>query len=100
MKPVSSLLRRFFLSVGVTVLLGIRVHAADITVFAAASLSDVLKEIAWDYQAATGHKLVFNLAASSTLEDAKAAPFQSAGRASDKSAGSSDCPSASAASSP
>lgn len=67
MKPVSSLLRRFFLSVGVTVLLGIRVHAADITVFAAASLSDVLKEIAGDYQAATGHKLVFNLAASSTL---------------------------------
>lgn len=43
------------------------IHAADITVFAAASLSDVLKEIAADYQRETGDRLVFNLAASSTL---------------------------------
>lgn len=48
-------------------LLGSRLQAADIHVFAAASLSDALKEIAADYQKTTGDKLVFNLAASSTL---------------------------------
>ena len=41
--------------------------AADVTVFAAASLSDALKEIARGYEPASGDKLVFNLAASSLL---------------------------------
>lgn len=41
--------------------------AADITVFAAASLSDALKEIAVTYEPASGDKLVFNLGGSSAL---------------------------------
>lgn len=43
------------------------VHAAELNVFAAASLSDVLKEIAKAYEPASGDTLRFNLAASSTL---------------------------------
>jgi molybdate transport system substrate-binding protein len=41
--------------------------AAEVTVFAAASLTDSLKEIATVYEKATGDKLVFNFGASSTL---------------------------------
>ncbi|HSZ74751.1 MAG TPA: molybdate ABC transporter substrate-binding protein [Rhizomicrobium sp.] len=41
--------------------------AADITVFAAASLSDVLKEIGKNYEAKTGQHVVFSFAASSAL---------------------------------
>jgi molybdate transport system substrate-binding protein len=43
------------------------VHAADIKVFAAASLTDSVKEIAAAYRASTGDRIVFNLGASSTL---------------------------------
>lgn len=43
------------------------VHAAELNVFAAASLSDALKEIAKAYEPASGDTLRFNLAASSTL---------------------------------
>lgn len=42
-------------------------RAADLNVYAAASLSDALKEIARTYASATGDKLGFNLAASSAL---------------------------------
>jgi molybdate transport system substrate-binding protein len=42
-------------------------HAAEVTVFAAASLSDALKEIAKTYEHASGDQLAFNLGASSTL---------------------------------
>jgi molybdate transport system substrate-binding protein len=42
-------------------------RAATITVFAAASLSDSLKEIGADYERQTGDKVLFNLGASSTL---------------------------------
>jgi len=42
-------------------------HAADVTVFAAASLTDALKQIAADYEKASGDKVVFNFAASGTL---------------------------------
>jgi molybdate transport system substrate-binding protein len=42
-------------------------NAADVTVFAAASLTDVLKEIAVGYEKTSGDKIVFNLGASSTL---------------------------------
>ncbi len=42
-------------------------HAADLTVFAAASLSDSLREIARTYESKSGDKLRFNFAASSTL---------------------------------
>jgi molybdate transport system substrate-binding protein len=47
---------------------GVAIHAATITVFAAASLTDGLKEIARDYQSKTGDKIEFNFAASSVLE--------------------------------
>ena len=41
--------------------------AADLTVFAAASLTDCLKEIGTNYQKEAGQKIVFNFGASSTL---------------------------------
>jgi molybdate transport system substrate-binding protein len=44
-----------------------RLVAADLTVFAAASLSDALQEIGRNYQAGGGDPVHFNLAASSTL---------------------------------
>jgi molybdate transport system substrate-binding protein len=42
--------------------------AEEIEVFAAASLTDALKEIATSYEKASGDKITFNFAASSTLE--------------------------------
>jgi len=42
-------------------------QAADVTVFAAASLTDALKEIATSYEKAGGDKIVFNFAASHLL---------------------------------
>ncbi len=42
-------------------------QAADLTVFAAASLTDSLKEIGADYQKQTGQTVVFNFEASSAL---------------------------------
>ncbi|HEV2453581.1 MAG TPA: molybdate ABC transporter substrate-binding protein [Verrucomicrobiae bacterium] len=42
-------------------------RGADVTVFAAASLGDSLKQIAADYQSKTGHTVAFNLEASSIL---------------------------------
>jgi molybdate transport system substrate-binding protein len=41
--------------------------AAEVTVFAAASLSDSLKAIAASYEKQSGDKIIFNFAASSTL---------------------------------
>jgi len=41
--------------------------AAEVTVFAAASLTDALKEIATAYEGSSGDKLVFNFGASSIL---------------------------------
>jgi len=48
-------------------LLAPSLQAAEINVFAAASLTDSLKEIAARYEKQSGDKLVFNLGASSTL---------------------------------
>jgi molybdate transport system substrate-binding protein len=42
-------------------------QAAQVTVFAAASLTDSLKQIAADYEKTSGDKIVFNFAASGTL---------------------------------
>ena len=42
--------------------------ADDVEVFAAASLTDALKEVAADYEKTSGDKIIFNFAASSTLE--------------------------------
>jgi molybdate transport system substrate-binding protein len=47
---------------------GVSAHAATITVFAAASLTDGLREIAHNYAEKTGDKIEFNFAASSILE--------------------------------
>jgi molybdate transport system substrate-binding protein len=60
---VSSALRWFALVVGLSA--GLR--AADLTVFAAASLSDALTEIGGAYAQAGGERVRFNFAASSTL---------------------------------
>jgi molybdate transport system substrate-binding protein len=43
------------------------INAATVTVFAAASLTDSLKQVAPDYEKASGDKIVFNFAASGTL---------------------------------
>ncbi len=48
-------------------LLAASLRATDLNVFAAASLSDALKEIAKTYELSSGDKLHFNLGASSTL---------------------------------
>src|SRR5262245_42890485 len=42
-------------------------RAAEVTVFAAVSLTDALKQIATNYERQSGDKIVFNLGASSTL---------------------------------
>src|SRR5580700_9157495 len=42
-------------------------HAATVMVFAAASLTDSLKQIAADYEKSSGDKIVFNFAASGVL---------------------------------
>lgn len=41
--------------------------AAEVTIFAAASLTDSLKQIAANYEKQSGDKIIFNLSASSTL---------------------------------
>ncbi len=46
---------------------GAMLHAAQVNVFAAASLNDSLKEIAAAYEKETGDKIVFNFGASSLL---------------------------------
>ena len=42
-------------------------HAADITVFAAASLTDAMQEVGKSWEAKSGHTVVFSFAASSVL---------------------------------
>ena len=44
-----------------------RLHASPITVFAAASLTDALQQIAAEYQQSSGDQIVFNFAASGVL---------------------------------
>jgi molybdate transport system substrate-binding protein len=53
--------------VAFTALLSVAASATELTVFAAASLSDALKEIAPAYTKATGDTVRFNLGASGTL---------------------------------
>ena len=67
-------------------LAGTRLAAGEVTVFAAASLSDALRELAASYQQATGDTVRLNLGASSTLarqiqEGARADLFFSADEA-------------------
>lgn len=55
------------LILALALLLAPALSAAEITVFAAASLTDSLKEIAVRYEKQSGDRIVFNLGASSTL---------------------------------
>ena len=61
--------RRLFRPAAVLVLLamGPAASAAEISVFAAASLADALSEIGKTFQSATGHRVAFNFGASSDL---------------------------------
>ena len=47
--------------------LSVDLRAADVTVFAAASLTESLKQITADYEQSSGDKVIFNFAASGTL---------------------------------
>ena len=58
---------RFIQAIVACVLLTVAARASDLTVFAAASLTDSLKEIGSNYTQTTGQKVVFNFEASSTL---------------------------------
>jgi molybdate transport system substrate-binding protein len=55
------------LFVGAALIVSASLYATEVTVFAAASLTDSLKEIAAAYQKESGDKIIFNFAASSTL---------------------------------
>ena len=55
------------LLLGVALIRGASSRAAEVTVFAAASLTDSLKEIAATYEKTSGVKIIFNFGASSTL---------------------------------
>jgi molybdate transport system substrate-binding protein len=57
----------YLLSVALGVLWATMLRAADVTVFAAASLTDAMKEVASVYEAESGDKLLFNFAGSNSL---------------------------------
>src|SRR5215471_8158167 len=59
--------RFLFITWAALLALGLPVCAAEINVFAAASLTDSLKEIATAYQKASSDRIVFNFGASSML---------------------------------
>jgi molybdate transport system substrate-binding protein len=63
----STMTARFLVIVLLALLQAATIRAAEIMVFAAASLTDALQSIAGDYEKETGHKVIFNFAASSTL---------------------------------
>ena len=62
-------MKRFirFGTLALSLLAATHLLAEDITVFAAASLTDSLKEIATAYEKTSGDKVVFNFGASSAL---------------------------------
>ncbi len=57
----------YFLSLLILVISVSGLHAAELQIFAAASLTDALQEIGAAYEKKTGNKLIFNFAASSIL---------------------------------
>lgn len=57
----------YFLSLAILVISVSGLQAAELQIFAAASLTDALKEIGSAYEKETGDKLIFNFAASSIL---------------------------------
>ncbi len=58
---------RLSLATIIAALFALSLHAAELNIFAAASLSDALKTIAKTYEPASGDKLHYNFAASSAL---------------------------------
>ncbi|HTR41969.1 MAG TPA: molybdate ABC transporter substrate-binding protein [Pseudomonadales bacterium] len=61
-------MKKFIIAIATSIVLSaVVVQASDLTVFAAASLTDSLKEIGADYQKETGQKVIFNFEASSIL---------------------------------
>jgi molybdate transport system substrate-binding protein len=58
---------RTFLASALALWLAGNLRAAEVTVFAAASLTDALKEIAANYEKSSADKITFNFGASSTL---------------------------------
>jgi molybdate transport system substrate-binding protein len=58
---------RYIVSMALIVFLKPSLYAADILVFAAASLTDALKELTPAYESESGDKLIFNFAGSSAL---------------------------------
>jgi molybdate transport system substrate-binding protein len=64
---MKTVLRSLFVFLLAVTLASGRAEAAEVMVFAAASLSDVLKEIASAYEKGGGDKIVFNFGASSAL---------------------------------
>ncbi len=60
-------MKQFLSKIAILLLVIGNLHASEVMVFAAASLSDALKEIAVEYQKKSGDKIIFNLGASSTL---------------------------------
>ena len=74
MKPKMQMVNAFmvktalgFLALLTLTLATAKIRAAELTVFAAASLSESLHEIASNYEKQSGEKVIFNLGASSTL---------------------------------
>lgn len=65
MKRIQTILAILTLSLGLAA--AVPATATEVTVFAAASLTDAFKEIATAYEGSSGDKLVFNFGASSTL---------------------------------
>ncbi|HEU4679242.1 MAG TPA: molybdate ABC transporter substrate-binding protein [Terrimicrobiaceae bacterium] len=59
--------RRHLIYLVTVVLLTTKLRAAELSVFAAASLTDALKEVAVAYESESGDKLVFNFAGSNAL---------------------------------
>src|SRR5688572_7895045 len=61
-------MRSLFLTlIALVLVIGGAVRAEELNVFAAASLTDSLKDIAGAYEKESGDKIVFNFGASSTL---------------------------------
>ena len=55
------------LTIALSLLFAASIHAAQVTVFAAASLTDALKQIGAEYEKSSGDKIIFNFAASGPL---------------------------------
>jgi molybdate transport system substrate-binding protein len=67
MKLYSLIKHWCLLTLAIITLASLRLHATEVSVFAAASLTDSLKRIAANYEKISGDTIIFNFGASSTL---------------------------------